>query len=137
MDDTPWFHDQTTEEAKAERATLREIVVKVYTVIGALCVLFLIALAATWPTQAYAEEESVTMVAEVGTNRLFLFKDPCPLGGWFAKWKRAEWIWDGKPSAACWMMQRDQYGNAYAHTVDDMGEPGVIPLVMFRKADSV
>lgn len=48
MLENPYYHD---EEAKVERGVLR----KVIAVLGALCLIVLLAIAATWPTKAHAD----------------------------------------------------------------------------------
>ena len=119
------------QQTKEERATLAQ---RVIAVLGVICALVLVALA----TNAAAEEgKPATLVAVVGENRLFLFPDPCPLGGWFATWKKAQWFYEGKPVEACWRAQRHGDGYVYADTVDAEGDAGAIPIAMFRKQEGV
>lgn len=58
---------------KQERMSLRQIVMVVYNAIGTLCLLFLLALAATWPTQANAQTkpdilEIIEVSGEIGAG---------------------------------------------------------------------
>ena len=59
---------------RQERASLRRIVMAVYNAIGALCLLFLFALAATWPTNANADD---VLIAKFGQLTVTLYQKPC------------------------------------------------------------
>lgn len=85
-------------------------------------------------SMASADEPNVTFVAEVGENKLFIFPEPCTLGGWFEKWRKARWVFDGQSFEACWKLQRDHEGNIQVHTVDAAGDAGSVPVGYFKKA---
>ena len=84
---------------KQERATLRDIVVRVYNWIGALCILFLLALAATWPTEANADP-----IARASAEGIVitLTDEDCKLTAVSNLKKRATWEEKGKTFEGCW-----------------------------------
>lgn len=125
------IHDElTSEDSRLTRAYLRRIAGVV--LCGALLVATVI-----WATKAYPEEpQAVAFVAEAGDNKLFIFPDPCPLGGWFEKWKKARWVFNGQSFEACWRIQRDGDG-LYVHTVDAAGDAGVMPVDLFKKVEAI
>jgi hypothetical protein len=69
MNDTNWFHDLTTDEARQERATLAQ---RVIAALGVVCLIVLVGLA----TNAYASDVPVH-VFEDEAVRLQLFAAPC------------------------------------------------------------
>lgn len=93
-----------------------------------------------WPTMVFGEpvaEPEPTYVANVGQNQLFILPEPCQLGGWFAKWRKARWLFNGQTFDACWKLEREATGGLVVKTVDDAGDTGSIPLAMFKQAQGV
>jgi hypothetical protein len=84
---------------KQERATLREIVMAVYNAIGILCLLFLFALAATWPTNANADP---IYRATADGIVITLTNEDCKLPAVSNLKKRATWTEKGKTFEGCW-----------------------------------
>lgn len=66
------------------------------------------------------------------SGKLTLTKEPCKLGGWFAKWRAARWTYQGKPYDACWNEQ-----DGFVVIVDSAGIVSVAPPQHFRKDDSI
>jgi hypothetical protein len=125
---------------KQERATLRGIVMAVYNVIGALCLLFLLALAATWPTNASAD--TTTMVYSDRQMTLRLLNQPCAnttVLSYLKQEARTRYlasilVWEGRTLQSCWRLTDDK---AAVLNVDEEGD-GLnppIPVQVF-KADS-
>ena len=94
-----------------------------------LCVLSLIVAAVLAP-RAWAQDDS--MEATAGGLRLVIHKDACQLGGWFKEWKKAEWYVNGQEVAACWRLIQRPDGSLSVSTVDAAGDPGSMPLSMFK-----
>lgn len=56
-----------------------------------------------WPTVVFSESYSLTRE----TDKLTLTQEPCLQHEWLKKWKRANWVYLGKPYTACWQPQSD------------------------------
>lgn len=122
------FEELTSDDAKNARCYLRRIAC------GAI-VLFVVACTATYYTKAHAAD-SATLVAEIEGNKLFLFHEPCSLGGWFTKWKKARWDYEGKSFEACWRLQLGPDG-LYVETVDANGDAGSVPTPFFKTVEAI
>lgn len=118
-------------DAKVERATLRARAMTWLVRIGLVLLLAII----FWPMEARAEAAAV-YAAPLGLNKLVIYQDPCPLGGWFAKWKRATWLISGKPFDACWKAVRGLEG-VDIKTIDAAGDTGSVPLGMFKREEGI
>ena len=89
---------------KQERASIRQVVMAVYNAIGALCLLFLLALAATWPTNANADPR-FQVVADGA--RIVLHDDKCAVGAVVNLPYKATWEEKGKVFQGCWGARPD------------------------------
>ena len=144
-----WFQGQTSDDAKYERATLRQIVVAVYGAIGALCLAFLLLVSATWPTKAIAEELIPVHVLDKDGVEISLMAAPCvdPVSlrlvraEHHARLKALQSVWperDGSRKAyiGCWMElspeESGQEGGAFLVVFED-NEHGVVPKSEFKK----
>lgn len=65
-------------------------------------------------------------------NRIVLYPDACPEGGFLAGWKRATFLFQGKDYKACW----SSAGGVVA-VLDSLGELSAIPVQAFRKMSGV
>ena len=136
--ETEWFESQKNEEAKEERATLRDIV---SWVIGGLCFVALL-IAATWPTKAGATEVPVYVADHDGVRLRLLSaecSDPASLvliatappqfqGGWKASssdWRMRDGSW--QQFAGCWILLK-------AETV---GAPDDVFVLVFSDGSNV
>lgn len=120
------------QEVKEERATLAQ---RVIAYLGALCMVVLLLVAATWHTSANADRVALSYTFPNG-NKITLFKEPCQLGEWFKGWKRALYWWNGALVEACWRAQITPTGTSI-YTVDAQGEIGDLPPQVFRKDEGV
>lgn len=125
------IHEQlTSDDVRHARQYLRRIV-------GGLLVVAFLLFTVIWATKAHAADPSGAFVADIGTSKLFLYQEPCALGGWFSKWKKGTWQVEGKLFDACWKLQRDADDQVYVHTVDADGDAGSVPARMFKKATGI
>ena len=61
-------------------------------------------------------------------NTVTITKEPCTINSvWFKGWRRAYYIWDGKPVEACWAAKGERI-----FTVDEEGDVGEIHAAQFR-----
>lgn len=65
-------------------------------------------------------------------NRIVLYSDPCPEGGFLTGWKKATFLYQGKDYKACW----SSVGGVVA-VLDSLGELSAIPAQAFRKMSGV
>lgn len=96
--ETEYFHGLSTEDAKRDRATLRDIVLKVYGWIGVACLVFLVLLAATWPTGANA---APMFQAQAEGVKIVIYDEPCKLDAVSNLKHRATWHEKGKVYEGC------------------------------------
>lgn len=100
------------------------------------CWAVLIVVVFCWPSILFADEAAPTFVAQMGDNKVYLYPAPCPLGGWFAEWRKAQWLYQGKFYESCWRLQRTEQG-VFVHTVDANGDVGSLPASIFKKAQQI
>lgn len=143
MQETNWFHDLTTDDAKEERQTLAQ---RVIAVLGVICALVLLGLATN------AAAEGVLPPAHVYEGdgvSLQLFNAPCesdeakalaaqsPLGALVDKLQRANSTWLVMPFrihadfAGCWVEYTHNGKQGYAVAFED-GEIRFFPLENFK-----
>lgn len=97
MNDTRWFHDLTTDEAKQERRTLAQ---RLIAALGALCLVVLVLLAATWPTKANALPIAQTVTQD--GQKIVLTDEECRLDAVKNLKHRATWTENGKVYEGCY-----------------------------------
>ena len=142
-DNTRWFHDLTTDEARQERATLAQ---RVIAVLGVVCLIVLVGIA----TNAAAQEVPVHVLEQDGLV-VRLMPGPCvePQGKAFfgmvpeyaprAKALQSVWRYqDGsnRPHAGCWLeLSAKESGAPEAMIIlfFDDGERHVVPKSIFTK----
>lgn len=109
------------EDVKEERTSL------VYTIVGALCFFFLLALAATWPTNAHA---APIYKAEDAEMRIVLTDEDCKLTN----------VVTNLPKRATWVDKNGKYEGCYA--IHDIGivvayfsdkTVAILPAYIFQK----
>ena len=111
-----WFEGWTDEQAKAERGILRNAIA----ILGAVCLVVLLTIAATWPTKANAQEIPLHVIEHHDGVKLQLLGGPCmdPTSnvviatappqfqrGWKAltsQWRTPDGTW--QPFAGCWLV---------------------------------
>lgn len=116
-----------------ERAWLRKVVA----LVGAVCLVVLLAIAATWPTKAHAD--TTTMVYKETSVTLTLFRKPCETPEILkvlepelrAKYQAASLVYHGRTLRSCWLLTPEG-------AVTSMDEEGDrlfpdIPLAAFKK----
>jgi hypothetical protein len=97
MQETNWFQDLTTDEARQERANLAQ---RLIAGLGAVCLIVLVLLAATWPTKAHADPRF-----QVSTDkfRVVVYDEPCKLTDQISNLPyRATWQEGSKVYEGCW-----------------------------------
>lgn len=80
--------------------------------------------------------EADVLSVVIGHNKLSLYSTPCELEGWFKKWKKAEWFWNGDVVPSCWRVQQTPDGPV-VYTIDALGDVGSIPPEAFKKEEGV
>lgn len=100
MDDKEhYWNDFHSPEMKRDRAILRDLVLRVYGIIGFACLVFLVMLAATWSTNANALP---IFQAEADGIRIVLTDEDCKLTAVENLKKRATWTEKGKTFEGCY-----------------------------------
>lgn len=141
MNETNWFHDLTTDEAKEERQTLAQ---RVIAWLGVVRLLVLVSVA----TQTHAVEIPVQVLEKDGIT-IRLMNTPCvdPVSvaainpAFLARFKGLESVWpekDGsrKAYAGCWVELKAGESGAFEDgflVVFSDGESGFIPKTEFKK----
>lgn len=123
------YDELTSEDSREARSYLRRLA-------GFVLLLIAVSCTSIVATKAYGADMP-TYVAEMGENKLFIFAEPCALGGWFTTWRKARWLFQGKSFESCWKLQRNADGDLYVHTVDTSGDAGMVPLGAFRKQEAI
>lgn len=125
MNDTRWFQDLTTDEAKEERATLAQ---RVIAFLGVVCLVVLVGLA----TNAYAGPMAQT-IADDGA-KIVLTDEPCQLKAISNLKYRATWTEkNGKLHEGCYAVH--PYGVIVAYFSDKT--VALMPLDVFTKVTGV
>jgi hypothetical protein len=119
----------TEQDSREERRKLRPWV-------GALLAGMCLAILFVAAKNTYGAEMPPMIYRDSAGNSLTLYQEPCPIGGWFQKWKKALWVWNGKAQEACWSIQRTAEGPMVS-TVDSAGDAGSIAPQLFRKEEGV
>jgi hypothetical protein len=96
-DNTRWFHDLTTDEARQERASLAQ---RVIAALGVICLIVLAGIA----TNAYADPR-FQVVADGA--RIVLHDDKCAVGAVVNLPYKATWEEKGKVFQGCWGARPD------------------------------
>ena len=121
MNDTNWFHDLTTDEARQERATLAQ---RLIAWLGVVCLIVLVGLA----TNAYAAPQAQA-VADGAT--IILTDEPCKLKEVTNLKFRATWSEKGKKYEGCYAVH--PYGLIVAYFSD--GAVAIMPMDAFTKVN--
>ena len=90
-----------TEESKQERATLAQ---RLIAFLGALCLVLLVCIAATWPTNAHSAPRF--QVTQEGV-KVVLHDDKCAVGAVVNLPYKATWEEKGKVFQGCWGARPD------------------------------
>ena len=114
------------QDVKEERAHVRVWV-------GRVLVLAALLITTVYATYVYAGN---LVYRDSGGNSLTLMEEPCQLGGWFLKWKKALWVWNGEAQEACWSLQPTPQG-PMVMTVDSAGDNGALQPQWFTKEEGV
>jgi hypothetical protein len=87
---------------------------------------------AFYASGAHAETPTFSSVDENG--RLTLTEAACEKAGpWFAKWRAATWLYQGKHYDACWTMARASTGAEIVLVIDSDGQVSNIDARHFRR----
>src|SRR5690349_20600952 len=128
MEDTDWFAELRTEEAKHQRCFWRRVGALVFT-------LLLVAIAAAlllYPKKAHAG-----LVARNGGDWVRLHESPCTNAAildrlkaeYQARFRKGEGFISGKPYAMCWTPLQDES----VFMIWEDGELGRVPMIAFEK----
>lgn len=86
-----------------------------------------------FPLKAWSDTYSLTDM----NGKITLTTEPCKLGGWFAKWKAATWLFRGEPYEACWIVQPTAEGALQIVIIDSSGIVSSHSPGAFRKDEGV
>ena len=98
--------------------------------IGVVLVILFILWALSSTAKAAAPSEYIATWPDGST--VTITQEPCSIKSpWFAKWKRAYYVWRGAKVEACWAGSGDA-----VFTIDAAGEIGHIPVRAFKPITS-